>query len=58
MSRVSYSLGLYTQHGTCYDSGLFLHLDDRVTIRVAHVNELNELIQNLQDIRDELSEEG
>lgn len=54
--KVTFSVNQYDHEGDVYEEGVYLHFDGGFIITLSSVDELDKMIENLQDIRNEIKE--
>lgn len=55
--EITYSLNQYDENGDKYNDCLILNLDDNFLLKLKDIDELDKVINQLKDIRKEISEE-
>jgi hypothetical protein len=54
--EVSFTLNLHDDEGDVYDNCLLLHFDKKTILKLDNIEELEDIIAVLQDIKTELNE--
>jgi hypothetical protein len=55
--KALFSINQHDSDGDIYDSCILIHLDNPLIIRLKDLEDLNELIENLQRVSKEISEQ-
>ena len=56
MVSVAFSINLYDKDGDKFDDCLLLYIDDNLLLRLSDLKDLDNLIKQLQSIRNEVAE--
>jgi|688.fasta_scaffold520739_2 hypothetical protein len=56
MVNVGFSVNMCDKYGDKFDDCLLLHINDNIILRLSNLQELDRLINQLKNIRDEIDE--
>jgi len=54
--KLAFSLNLYDYEGDIFEEGIYLHIDDNVMLKLKDISDIDSIINQLQNIKNEMEQ--